>query len=1061
MKKKLTRVYKSIEELSKALANVKLSPEEQTIFLSKVRIGPPLSTNPVSTLKGHSGSVNALAVLPDGQLASGSSDTSIKVWSGLYKASLTGHSEAVRTLVVLPDGRLASGGNDNNIKVWNLKSGRCEASLTGHSGFVKTLAVLPDGRLASGSRDGSIKVWDLKSRKCELTLTDDSGIINTLAVLPDGRLASGGNDKSIKLWDVKSGKCKFTLTDHSITLEVLPDGRLVSEGGSKSRKVLTKKSEKREVTLSDDSGFVNTLAVLPDGRLASGGNDKSIKLWDVKSGKCEVTLTGHSKVVETLAVLPDGRLASGSNDKSIKIWDVKSGTCKVTLTDHSGFFKTLAVLPDGRLASGSEDESIKIWNVGPRPMLGLTEVSEKKFHARVLLDLSTVNEKEFHAFVKCLKNTRITTLTFGKHLLSRLLEKPEPLEALIKSLTSSSLSIIDVSEDERLTIEHCKTLFKLLKDSSVMLKSPTQTWYKNGNLTALTKELEYLPLGYLDLSGCALDIDVVSRILKKSSKHLSHCILQYCNLTDTDIATLAPVLAECPQLRTLDIDHNQLGYAGAKNLLKTLFKKENSAINNLSVRHNKIEISTHVYLNELSDLLPISGTLQKLHLEGNSILSDKRHKNLFKVLQMLLVKSNLTVDQFLQTTFVSLNEGYELLLISPKNKPEKGKFYCEKQKTERGGFVLKYSVLDPKGEPQTDKITTEELKNWDPNKKLTKVLFNSILPDIFRITSKRGHTLNNADKNNYFFLTLKKSEKPDVILTLDQFEFSCFNNLKNEFEELKKLELESVFNFILQIGQSRLLIQRSLRNVLINDLAPPEQTKKIMKQLFDYHPSSPLKSALNRHPIFSSEPIMSTPSFLFPTEILTREEGRVYLLSVNGGQHLKMAYEYLTGYGQHYFKVAHLTLNPKDGKTMIGFDVHELSDICQHLLCDYTIAGFRAKTKNMKEMHDSIKNEENKNDIEYKKWIVDFKSSKQPETETEKTKRIENCVKWVTNKIYTHLGIKLDITLFKSSPHTLVQGLIDNPKSILGEKIDIINNLAYLKLIQEKQQQETKSCCIM
>ena len=64
-------------------------------------------------------------------------------------------------LAVLPDGTLASGSEDGTIKLW--RSGQCTQTLEGHSGLVNCLAVLPDGTLASGSKcvDGRhiVKVW--------------------------------------------------------------------------------------------------------------------------------------------------------------------------------------------------------------------------------------------------------------------------------------------------------------------------------------------------------------------------------------------------------------------------------------------------------------------------------------------------------------------------------------------------------------------------------------------------------------------------------------------------------------------------------------------------------------------------------------------------------------------------------------------------------------------------------------------------------------------------------------------------------------------------------------
>jgi WD40 repeat protein len=68
--------------------------------------------NIIKTLTGHTNSVLSLAVLPDGSLASGSGDKTIKIWDtikGIEIKTLTGHTSEVLSLAVLPDGSLASG----------------------------------------------------------------------------------------------------------------------------------------------------------------------------------------------------------------------------------------------------------------------------------------------------------------------------------------------------------------------------------------------------------------------------------------------------------------------------------------------------------------------------------------------------------------------------------------------------------------------------------------------------------------------------------------------------------------------------------------------------------------------------------------------------------------------------------------------------------------------------------------------------------------------------------------------------------------------------------------
>ena len=84
---------------------------------------------------------------------SGSDDDTINVWdlqnNGLLR-SLKGHSLSVNAIAITPDGcHIVSGSEDKTIKVWDLKDGHLLRSLEEHINRVLTVAVTPDGRQSS------------------------------------------------------------------------------------------------------------------------------------------------------------------------------------------------------------------------------------------------------------------------------------------------------------------------------------------------------------------------------------------------------------------------------------------------------------------------------------------------------------------------------------------------------------------------------------------------------------------------------------------------------------------------------------------------------------------------------------------------------------------------------------------------------------------------------------------------------------------------------------------------------------------------------------------------
>ena len=258
--------------------------------------------------------------------------------------TLTGHSGSVNAVVLTPDGRRAvSASEDGTLKTWDFESGRELRSLIGHADYVTGVAVTPDGTKAvSASRDGMLKVWDLESGRELRTLRDRGYPLHGVALAPDGRRAvSASTEGTLKVWDLILGEVLGTLTGHSgrvYGVAVTPDGsRAVSASDDETLKIWDLDSGCVLLTLAGHSDTVIAVAALPDGRrVVSASADGTLKVWDLESGGELRALTGHSDFVSGVAVTLDGRRAvSASWDKTLKVWDLDSGRELGTLTGHS------------------------------------------------------------------------------------------------------------------------------------------------------------------------------------------------------------------------------------------------------------------------------------------------------------------------------------------------------------------------------------------------------------------------------------------------------------------------------------------------------------------------------------------------------------------------------------------------------------------------------------------------------------------------------------------------------------------------------------------------------
>ncbi len=279
-------------------------------------------------LRGHGGPVRAIAVSSDGKTTiSGSFDSTAIVWSlerATAQSVLQFHDGSVNAVAILPDGRYVTAGEDARIAIWKPGTSLPETVLKGHAAPIAALAVSPDGRrLASAAWDGTVRSWPLEGGAAQV-LEGHQGNVNGVGFLPDGRIASAGYDATLRIWSATSAPEVMTFPTPLNALAVLPDGR-VAVGGADGRLRVVDLATKEMKDIEIGPTPVISIAIGAHRHAAAviGGVSAILSADRLE---IERTLVGPGIPVWSLAFLPNGdELLTGSGDRVIRRWNAESG----------------------------------------------------------------------------------------------------------------------------------------------------------------------------------------------------------------------------------------------------------------------------------------------------------------------------------------------------------------------------------------------------------------------------------------------------------------------------------------------------------------------------------------------------------------------------------------------------------------------------------------------------------------------------------------------------------------------------------------------------------------
>jgi WD40 repeat protein len=338
--------------------SVAFSADGQTIacgtWLNEIRLFN-LAGKALSTLRGHSALVHAIAFSANGQLITGGKDGVVCSWDHPLRDGnrLVDIESSIRYAAISNAARFAVlTCEDGSAHVLDADTGEAISKFDFDANRIR-VAIRPDDEMLAFNDGKEVLLKRYPSLQDAVKIPAGSAILKGIAFSPDGQtLAVGDAAGKITFWASDTGNQQSELqlqVPEISSIAYSMKGELIGAAGKNQAQYWSTTTPEKP-TLLEVPGSIRTIRFSPDGKLvAAACQDNFIYLWNTQDGRAAAVLRGHGTYVMSLAFATDGRtLVSGSADANIKFWNLITMEEMISIRAHAGTVTSLNFSADGK-----------------------------------------------------------------------------------------------------------------------------------------------------------------------------------------------------------------------------------------------------------------------------------------------------------------------------------------------------------------------------------------------------------------------------------------------------------------------------------------------------------------------------------------------------------------------------------------------------------------------------------------------------------------------------------------------------------------------------------------